>query len=106
MLTQLPILPFKNVNNQEKLYRGRKPGCSLLTGLLKKEHPEFLSLWMKDAISTSELVLMISENLGKKTILFKIPEFIVKLGMSVFPKIFDRLYGSFEMDNSDTLKVP
>jgi UDP-glucose 4-epimerase len=30
---------------------------------------------------------------------------MIKIGMTVFPSIFDRLYGSFEMDNSRTLEI-
>ena len=42
----------------------------------------------KDAISTSELVFMISDTLGKKVRLFKMPELFVKIGIILLPKFF------------------
>jgi len=37
--------------------------------------------------------------------LFKLPDFIIKAGIFIFPMIFDRLFGSFEMDNKETLTI-
>ncbi|HSH52289.1 MAG TPA: hypothetical protein VK982_11260, partial [Bacteroidales bacterium] len=56
-------------------------------------------------LSTTELVKMISKYLERKLILFSIPRFIITICTLFYPKIFDRLYGSFEMENSKTLKV-
>jgi nucleoside-diphosphate-sugar epimerase len=33
------------------------------------------------------------------------PDVFVRIGKFLFPKIFDRLYGSFEMNNSKTLTI-
>jgi len=98
------ILPFKNVNNRRN-FTGAENLVSYIDRIIEKRASGIFIAMDEKAISTSELVKMISENLGKKVILFKIPDFIVKGGMAVLPSIFDRLYGSFEMDNSRTLKV-
>jgi UDP-glucose 4-epimerase len=97
------ILPFKNVNNRRN-FTGAENLVSFIDRIIERRASGIFIAMDEKAISTSELVKMISENLGKKIILFKIPDFIVKVGMSVLPSIFDRLYGSFEMDNSRTLK--
>jgi len=98
------ILPFKNVNNRRN-FTGAENLVSFIDRIIERRASGIFIAMDEKAISTSELVKMISENLGKKIILFKIPDFVVKVGMTVFPSIFDRLYGSFEMDNSRTLKV-
>jgi nucleoside-diphosphate-sugar epimerase len=37
--------------------------------------------------------------------MIKVPQFLIKIGIVMIPKIFERLYGSFEIDNSATLKA-
>jgi UDP-glucose 4-epimerase len=98
------ILPFKNINNRRS-FTGAENLVSFIDRIIEKRASGVFIAMDEKAISTSELVKMIAENLGKKIILFKIPEFLIKIGMSVFPSIFDRLYGSFEMDNSRTLEI-
>ena len=104
LVERISILPFKNVNNRRN-FTGAENLVSFIDRIIEKRASGIFIAMDEKAISTSELVKMISENLGKKIILFKIPDFIVKVGMTIFPSIFDRLYGSFEMDNSRTLKV-
>jgi len=98
------ILPFKNINNRRN-FTGAENLVSFIDRIIEKRASGIFIAMDEKAISTSELVIMISENLGKKIMLFKIPDFIIKIGMAVFPGIFDRLYGSFEMDNTMTLKI-
>jgi len=104
LVSRIGILPFKNVNNRRN-FTGAENLASFIDRIIERRASGIFIAMDEKAISTSELVKMISKNLGKKIILFKIPDFIVKVGMIVFPSIFDRLYGSFEMDNSRTLKV-
>lgn len=104
LVARTRILPFKNVNNRRN-FTGAENLVSFIDRIIERRASGIFIAMDEKAISTSELVKMISENLGKKIILFKIPEFIVKVGMIILPSIFDRLYGSFEMDNSRTLKV-
>ena len=98
------ILPFKNVNNRRN-FTGAENLVSFIDRIIEKRASGIFIAMDEKAISTSELVRMIAENMGKKIIFFKVPDFIIKIGMTVLPNIFDRLYGSFEMDNSKTLKV-
>ena len=98
------ILPFKNVNNRRS-FTGAENLVRFIDRIIEKRASGIFIAMDEKAISTSELVKMIAENLGKKIILFKIPEFFIKIGMSVLPRIFDRLYGSFEMDNSRTIEI-
>ena len=98
------ILPFRQVNNRRN-FTGAENLVSYIDRIIERRASGIFIAMDEKAISTSELVKMIAENMGKKIVLFKIPDFIVKAGMIVWPSIFDRLYGSFEMDNSRTLKI-
>ena len=104
LVNRTSILPFKNVNNRRN-FTGAENLVSFIDRIIEKRASGIFIAMDEKAISTSELVKMISENLSKKIILFKIPDFMIKIGMTVFPGIFDRLYGSFEMDNSRTLEI-
>jgi nucleoside-diphosphate-sugar epimerase len=98
------ILPFKDVHNRRNFTGAENLVCFIDRIIERRASGTFIAMDEK-AISTSQLVKMIAENMNKKIILFKIPDFIVKFGMVVWPSIFDRLFGSFEMDNSRTLKI-
>jgi hypothetical protein len=55
-------------------------------------------------MSTTELVQLISKFLEKKIVLFKVPRFVIRGGIWIMPRIFERLFGSYEMDNTSTLQ--
>jgi nucleoside-diphosphate-sugar epimerase len=98
------ILPFKDIHNKRN-YTSAENLVAFIDRIIEKKMSGVFIAMDRQAISTTELVNMISENLYKKTILFKMPDFLIKFGMFVFPKFFDRLYGSYEMDNSKTLQI-
>jgi nucleoside-diphosphate-sugar epimerase len=98
------ILPFKNVNNRRN-FTSAENLVSFIDKIIEKKASGTFIAMDTDAISTSDLVIMIAKRLGKNIILFKIPEFIIRIGMAYIPNVFDRLYGSFEMDNSKTLEI-
>lgn len=98
------ILPFKNINNRRN-FTSAENLVSFIDRIIEKKASGIFIAMDEDAISTSELVKMISLNMGKKIFLFRIPDFFIKIGTSFLPGIFDRLYGSFEMDNSETLRI-
>ena len=104
LINRTHILPFKDVENRRN-FTGAENLVSFIDRIIEKRASGVFIAMDEKAISTSKLVKMISENLDKKIVLFKIPDFIIKIGMNVFPSIFDRLYGSFEMDNSRTLEI-
>jgi UDP-glucose 4-epimerase len=56
----------------------------------------------EDAISTTDLVLLLAKYLRKKISLFQLPEFIVKIISSVSPLLYERLFQSQEFDNEIT----
>lgn len=99
-----PILPFKNIDNR-RCFTAAENLVAFIDRIIEKKSSGIFIAMDKEPISTTELVRMISKNLGKRTIMIKIPDTLVKIGSFIFPSLFDRLYGSYEMDNSQTLKI-
>ena len=58
-----------------------------------------------NALSTTDLVKYLAKYLGKKTVLFSLPKFIISTGTAIMPGFFDRLYGSIVLDNSVTKHI-
>lgn len=104
LVQKFPILPLKKIQNKRSFTY-----IENLIGFIDQTIKLNISgvFIAKDArdLSTSELVTLIAKYLNKKIILFKTPNFIIAIGKKVMPKIFDRLYGSFEMENNKTLKT-
>lgn len=98
------ILPFKDIRNKRNFTSAENLVAFIDRIIELRASGTFIAM-DKEAISTSDLVKMISENLGKKIFLFKTPGFVICIGMKLIPSFFDRLYGSYEMDNSETLRV-
>jgi nucleoside-diphosphate-sugar epimerase len=104
LVKKLPVLPFKSIKNKRSFTY-----IENLVGFIDriielKASGIFIAKDDKD-LSTTELVSLIAKSLNKKTILVKVPNFIISIGKKVVPKIFDRLYGSFEMENHQTLNT-
>jgi nucleoside-diphosphate-sugar epimerase len=53
-------------------------------------------------VSTSELITLIRRNFGKSNSLITIPDFIRSIIRQLKPAFYNRLFGSFVVDNSDT----
>lgn len=103
LVQRFPILPLGGIKNKRS-YTSVENLVSFLDRIIKKRASGVFIAKDEKAISTSELVKIIASNMGKKIILIKIPTLFVKLGIKIYPKIFERLYGSFEMENSKTLQ--
>jgi len=103
LVDTFPILPFGKVNNKRSFTSAGNLAGFIDRIIEKRASGIFLAMDEKP-LSTTELVNYISEFLNKKVVLFKVPGIIIKIGTFFIPRIFDRLYGSFEMDNSKTLK--
>jgi UDP-glucose 4-epimerase len=98
------ILPFRDIHNKRN-FTSIENLVAFIDRIIELQAAGTFIAMDKGAISTSDLIEMISENLGKKLYLFKTPDLIIKLGMKIIPSFFERIYGSYEMDNSKTLEV-
>jgi UDP-glucose 4-epimerase len=104
LVNTVKILPFKNVNNRRN-FTAAENLVAFIDRIIEKHASGIFIAMDKNAISTSDLVMLISRSLDRKIILFEMPKFMMKAGMIMFPSLFDRLYGSYEMDNAKTLEL-
>jgi nucleoside-diphosphate-sugar epimerase len=104
LVFRFPFLPLGGVNNKRSFTSAENLVAFIDRIIEKRASGIFIAMDGKP-LSTTELVRMISKYLNKKVWLFRMPGFMIKMGQAMIPKIFDRLYGSFEMDNSKTLKM-
>jgi len=104
LVNSFPVLPFKNVDNKRN-FTSVENLTAFIDRIIQKRVSGVFIAMDENALSTSELVKMISKYLDRKIFLIHVPHFLIKIGMKMIPKIFERLYGSFEMDNTATLKT-
>jgi UDP-glucose 4-epimerase len=102
LVKSFPILPFRNIKNKRNIIY-----IENLVGFIERiiENNASGIFIAKDegALSTTELVGFLSKYLGKRVILFKLPDLIIRICKYFKPGLFTRLYGSFEFDNYKTI---
>jgi len=101
MVDRFPVLPLGGIQNKRHFTYVENLVQAIDQVIEKKASGTYIAM-DDESISTTSLVRVISDALNKKRVLFGIPNFIVKAGLVLMPRIFDRLYGSFELDNSRT----
>jgi UDP-glucose 4-epimerase len=104
LVDKFPILPLAKINNIRSFTSAENLVAFIDRIIEKKASGIFIAMDGKP-LSTTDLINYISRFLDKKVLLFGMPDIFVRIGTLLIPKIFDRLYGSFEMDNSATLKT-
>jgi UDP-glucose 4-epimerase len=103
LVERFPALPLGNIDNKRS-FTSVENLVAFIDRIIEKKASGVFIAKDEKALSTTELVNYISKYLNKRIILVSIPKFIVKICTYIYPKIFDRLYGSFEMENEQTLK--
>jgi len=104
LVDRFPILPLDNVRNKRS-FTSAENLVAFIDRIIDRRASGIFIAMDEKPLSTTELVNLISRYLNRKIYLIKMPELFVRLGKYLIPKIFDRLYGSFEMDNSKTLRM-
>jgi len=102
LVDRFNILPFKKINNKRS-FTYTKNLVGFIDRIIEKRASGVFIAMDSEPISTTMLVRLIAKHLNKRIILFGIPSPLINLGQKLIPKIFERLYGSFEMENSKTL---
>lgn len=101
LIDKFPILPLGGIKNKRS-FTSIENLVQLIDVVIEK-HISGVFLGMDDKpLSTTELSKIIAKHLNKKRYFFALPKFIVAIGNKLIPSIFDRLYGSFEIDNTLT----
>lgn len=102
LVDKFPILPLAKINNRRS-FTSAKNLAAFIDRIIEKKSSGIFIAMDERPLSTTALVELISRCLDKKVLLFGIPELFVRIGVFLMPSIFDRLYGSFEIDNRKTL---
>ncbi|TAL67199.1 MAG: NAD-dependent epimerase/dehydratase family protein [Bacteroidetes bacterium] len=101
LVDRVPILPFKSVNNNRHYtFVGNLVG--FIDRIIENRASGTFIAMDEVPLSTSSLVLSLSTFLNRKVLLFRVPGFLLAAGIKLKPTIFDRLYGSFYLDNTKT----
>jgi UDP-glucose 4-epimerase len=100
LVNKVPVLPFGSIENKRSMvYIGNL--CHLVDVLIEKQKSGIFLYADDEPLSTSKLIELIAKNLDKKIYLVKIPFFETLLKV-IKPSFHKRLYGSLEVDNSNT----
>ena len=103
LVKKVSILPFSNIKNKRSMvYIGNL--AHLIDKIIKQEKEGIFLASDDKAISTSKLIEMIAEELGKKIFLIEVP-FFEKILKKLKPDIYKKLFLSLEVDNSKTKQV-
>lgn len=103
LVEKFSILPLGKISNKRS-FTSIENLVAFIDRIIEKRASGVFIAKDQKALSTTELVHYISKYLDKKLILISFPKCVVKICMYLYPRIFDRLYGSFEMENKQTLK--
>ena len=103
LVNKVPILPFANIQNRRNMvYIGNL--CHLIDTIIEKEKNGVFLASDDKAVSTTDLIKLISKELDKKVYLVKVPFFEILLKI-VRLDLHKKLYKSLEIDNSYTNKI-
>jgi UDP-glucose 4-epimerase len=104
LVDKLSIVPLGGINNKRSMvYVGNL--AALLRHIIDKQASGIFIAGDKTSLSTTELTRKISSAMNKNLMLVAIPNILRKLLKSIKPNIFERLFGSLELDNSNTNKI-
>jgi len=100
LVNKVSILPFGNIQNKRSMvYVGNL--CHLVDEVIKQNKSGIFLASDDESLSTTRLIELIAQGLGKKVYLLRVPFFetILKLFKPSFHK---RLYGSLEVNSKTT----
>jgi UDP-glucose 4-epimerase len=101
LVQKVPVLPFGNIQNKRSMvYVGNL--CFFMDAVIEKRLSGVFLAADARAVSTTELIELIAQALGKRVYLVRVP-FFEGLLKVVKPSFHKRLFGSLEVDNHDTL---
>jgi nucleoside-diphosphate-sugar epimerase len=104
LIDSSPILPFGKIENKRN-FTFAENLVGFIDQIIEKNASGIFISMDEKALSTTELVNYISKYLGKKIILFKLPQIFFRIARVFIPGILESLYGSSEFENNKTKKV-
>ncbi|NLD47224.1 MAG: NAD-dependent epimerase/dehydratase family protein, partial [Clostridiaceae bacterium] len=104
LIDKMSVLPFAGIQNRRSMvYLGN---LTTLLGLIINEKSSGIFLaGDPKPLTTTSIVELIAANLNKKIILIKTPDIGVSMLQKITPSFYERLWGSREINNSETNKI-
>ena len=103
LVSKVSILPFGSIKNKRSMvYVGNL--CHLIDEIIIQQKQGVFLASDDKPLSTTRLIELIAQHLDRKVYLLKIP-FFESLLKLVKPDFHKRLYGSLEIDNSESMKI-
>jgi nucleoside-diphosphate-sugar epimerase len=100
LVKKVPLLPFGKINNRRSMvYIGNL--CHLVDIVISKRESGIFLAADEHPVSTTQLIMLIGKNLNRQVYLIRIPLFESLLKL-LRPSFHKRLYGSLEINNSQT----
>jgi len=101
LVDRLRFLPFGCIDNRRNLtYIENLTG--FIDRVIETGKSGVFVVMDEGAISTTKLVRLLARDLNRNICLFKLPEFIVRIGYLLKPDTFKSLFGSLEVNNDKT----
>lgn len=104
LIERFPVLPFRGVKNT-RYYTFVENLVDYIDRIIELKASGIFIAMDDYALSTSDVALSIAKFLHRKPLIFRLPRFVVRTGVFLYPRFFERLYGSIRLDNSQTKKV-
>jgi len=101
LVKKVPVLPFGKISNKRSMvYVGNL--CYIVDAIIKQQKQGVFLAADIEAFSTTRLIELITDALGRRICLVRVPFFesFLKLAKPSFHK---RLYGSLEVNNTETM---
>ncbi len=104
LVENIPILPFGKINNNRH-YTYIENLIGFIDRTIELSASGIFIAMDDNGLSTTEIVSYLSKYLNRKIFLFRLPDIFLRLAFTIKLKAFDRLYGSFYLDNSKTKEL-
>ncbi len=102
LVKKVPVLPFGKIDNKRSMvYVGNL--CFIVDAIIQQQKQGVFLAADMEALSTTRLIELIADALGKKVYLVRVP-FFESLLKLVKPSFYKRLFESLEVDNSQTIQ--
>lgn len=103
LINKVPILPFGGIFNKRSLVYVGNLAATIQEIIQQRKSGIFLAS-DKQPVSTTQLVKMLADAMGKKRMLISLPSFLGKFLLNIRPALYERLFGNLEIDNDQTLQ--
>ena len=101
LVDKVSILPFGNIfNSRSMIYVGNL--TAMIQEIIIQQKSGIFLASDPGTVSTTKLVEMIADVMGKKRIIVSLPSFLRKVFLIINSGLYERLFGNLEIDNYQT----